>query len=162
DVTKAAGLAGFRGVQGSPNKDYIVESIGGGCAFIDYNRDGKPDILLVRGSTLKHVALGGDPVVALFENQGDGTFRDVTAAAGLATARGWGMGVVVADYDNDGWPDILVTGLGRNFLFHNQGDGTFTERAKEAGILRKGRWSTGAAFGDLDQDGKLDLYIASY
>jgi hypothetical protein len=162
DVTKAAGLAGFRGVQGSPNKDYIVESIGGGCAFIDYNRDGKPDILLVRGSTLKHVALGGDPVVALFENQGDGTFRDVTAPAGLATARGWGMGVVVADYDNDGWPDILVTGLGRNFLFHNQGDGTFAERAKEAGILRKGRWSTGAAFGDLDQDGKLDLYIASY
>ncbi len=72
------------------------------------------------------------------------------------------MGVVVADYDNDGWPDILVTGLGRNFLFRNEGDGTFTEKAKEAGVLRPARWSTGAAFGDLDLDGHLDLYIASY
>src|SRR5260221_644958 len=77
-------------------------------------------------------------------------------------ARGWGMGVVVADYDNDGWPDILVTGLGRNFLFHNERNGTFTERARQAGVLREGAWSTGAAFGDLDLDGKIDLYIASY
>ena len=162
NVTRPAGLDGFRNVQGSPKKDYIVESIGGGCAFIDYNRDGKLDIVLVRGSTVEHMAGGGDPVLALYENKGDGTFRDVTASAGLLASRGWGMGVVVADYDNDGWPDILVTGLGRNFLYHNEGNGRFTERARQAGILRDGAWSTGAAFGDLDLDGKVDLYIASY
>ena len=139
-----------------------MESIGGGCAFIDFNRDGKLDILLVRGTTLDQLAKGGDPVVALYQNQGDGTFRDVTEQSGLASSRGWGMGVVVADYDNDGWPDFLVTGLGRNFLFHNEGNGTFTERAREAGVIREGVWSTGAAFGDLDLDGNLDLYIAAY
>ena len=139
-----------------------MESIGGGCAFIDFNRDGKLDILLVRGSTLDQLARGGDPVVSLYENQGDGTFREVTERAGLASARGWGMGVVVADYDNDGWPDFLVTGLGRNFLFHNEGNGKFTERARAAGLIREGTWSTGAAFGDLDLDGNLDVYIAAY
>lgn len=138
-----------------------MESIGGGCAFLDYNRDGRLDILLVRGSTLEHLKQGGDLVIALYENRGDGTFLDVTAKAGL-TARGWGMGVVVADYDNDGWPDFLVTGLGRNFLFHHNGHGGFSEVAGSAGIVRAGIWSAGAAFGDLDGDGKLDLYVAAY
>jgi len=162
-------LAAFRNVQGSERKNYIVESIGGGCAFIDYNGDGRLDILLVRGSTLEQMLPGesqkprptGNPVVALFENQGGDTFTDVSRKAGL-TALGWGMGVVVADYDNDGWSDFVVTGLGRNFLFHNQGDGTFRERARPAGVSREGVWSTGAAFGDLDGDGDLDLFIAAY
>ncbi|HZT30838.1 MAG TPA: CRTAC1 family protein [Bryobacteraceae bacterium] len=140
----------------------MIESIGGGCAFLDYNRDGKLDILLVRGTTLEGFARGGDPVVSLYENQGGGTFRDVSAKAGLEAARGWGMGVTVADYDNDGWPDFLVTGLGRNFLFHNEGNGAFRETARAAGLDRQGVWSTGAAFGDLDLDGKLDVYIAAY
>ena len=148
-------------MQGSPRKDFIVESIGGGCAFLDYNRDGRLDILLVRGSTLQRLAQGGDLVVALYENLGAGRFADVTAKAGL-TARGWGMGVAAADYDNDGWPDFLVTGLGRNFLFHNNGGRGFSEVAKETGVAREGVWSAGAAFGDLDGDGKLDLYIAAY
>lgn len=162
DVTATAGLAAFHNTQGSPRKDYIVESIGGGCAFIDFNRDGNLDILLVRGTTLERLATGGDPVVALYENRGNGTFLDVTERAGLAAARGWGMGITVADYDNDGWPDFLVTGLGRNFLFHNEGNGKFTERARESGLIREGIWSTGAAFGDLDLDGNLDVYIAAY
>ena len=132
-MAETAGLGGFRGVQGSVSKDYIVESIGGGCAFLDYNGDGKLDILLVRGSTVERLRSGGDPVVALYENRGNQTFVDVSARAGL-TARGWGMGVAVADYDNDGRPDFLVTGFGRTFLFHNQGTGTFQERG-EAGYL---------------------------
>ncbi len=148
-------------MQGSPRKDFIVESIGGGCAFLDYNRDGRLDILLVRGSTLQRMGQGGDLVVALYENLGGGRFADVTVKAGLAV-RGWGMGVVAADYDNDGWPDFLVTGLGRNFLFHNNGGRGFSEIGKDAGIAREGVWSAGAAFGDLDGDGKLDLYVAAY
>jgi hypothetical protein len=161
DITQEAGLGAFRGTQGSAAKNYIVESIGGGCALLDYNRDGRLDILLVRGSTLERLRQGGDPVVALYENRGDLRFVDVSAKAGL-TARGWGMGVVVADYDNDGWPDFLVTGFGRNFLFHNEGSGTFREVAASAGVARSGVWSSGAAFGDVDGDGRLDLYIASY
>jgi hypothetical protein len=160
-------------------KDSIVAAIGGGCAAIDYNRDGRMDLLLVRGSTLPRLKQGGDPVVALYENRGDGTFVDVGAKAGLTT-RGWGMGVVAADYDNDGWTDFLVTGLTRNYLFHNKpgaaenarvsgrsGGGAgparaFEEVAREAGVAREGVWSSGAAFGDLDGDGRLDLYIAAY
>jgi hypothetical protein len=148
-------------VQGTAAKNYIVESIGGGCAFIDYNRDGRLDILLVRGSTLERLRQGGDPVIALYENRGKQVFVDVSMKAGL-TALGWGMGVTVTDYDNDGWPDILVTGFGRNFLFHNQGNGRFQERAGSAGVARLGVWSSGAAFGDIDADGLLDLYIAGY
>ncbi len=161
DITEAAGLSSFRNTQGTAAKNYIVESIGGGCAFIDYNRDGKLDILLVRGSTLDRLKRGGDPVIALYENRGANTFVEVSAKAGLE-AKGWGMGVVVADYDNDGWPDFLVTGLTRNFLFHNKGNRTFEEVAVQAGVARPGVWSTGAAFGDLDGDGLLDLYIAAY
>jgi len=161
DVTQTSGLAGFVNTQGSAAKDYIVESIGGGCAFIDYNRDQKLDVLLVRGTTLERFRRGGDSVVALYRNRGDGTFVDATEAARLS-ARGWGMGVVVADYDNDGWPDFVVTGLDRNYLFHNEGDGAFTEISEKAGVIRRGVWCTGAAFADVDRDGLLDLYIAGY
>lgn len=161
DITQSSGLAGFRGTQGSQARNYIVESIGGGCAFLDYNGDGLLDILLVRGTTLDRLSRGGDPVITLYENRGDRKFVDVTSKTGL-TARGWGMGVAVADYDNDGWPDFLVTGFGRNFLFHNEGNGSFREVAMAAGVARPGVWSSGAAFGDIDGDGRLDLYIAAY
>jgi hypothetical protein len=161
DIARQAGLAGFRGTQGSPAKNYLVESIGGGCAFLDYNADGRLDVLLVRGTTIERFSRGGDLVVALYENRGENKFVDVTAKAGL-TARGWGMGVVVADYDNDERPDFLVTGFGRNFLFHNEAAGYFREVAAAVGVARPGVWSSGAAFGDVDDDGLLDVYIASY
>jgi len=162
DITQHAGLAGFVNVQGSPHKDYILESFGGGAAFLDYDQDQKLDVLLVRGSTIQNfLKKGGDPIASLYHNDGDGTFTDITQQSGLGAARGWGMGVTVADYDNDGYPDVFITGFGRNFLFHNQGDGTFVDVTDKAG-LRGGGWSTGAAFADYDRDGFLDLYVARY
>ena len=164
NVTTQAGLAGFRNVQGGDpdTKPHIIEVMGGGAAFLDYNNDGNLDILLVRGSGIDNFRRnGGDPVCALYRGDGKGHFEDVTRAAGLADAKGWGMGVAIADYDNDGWQDIYVTGYGRNFLFHNRGNGTFEELAAKAGV-QDGRWSMGAAFGDFDRDGHLDLYVANY
>lgn len=163
DVSEKAGIAGFRNVQGDANaKPHILEVMGGGAAFLDYNNDGNLDVLLVRGSTIdQYRRSGGDPVCALYRGDGKGHFVDVTQQAGLADSHGWGMGVAIADYDNDGWQDILVTGYGRNFLFRNRHDGTFEELADKAGIKGEG-WSTGAAFGDFDRDGHLDLYIARY
>jgi len=162
DVTKEAGLAAFRNVQGGvAAKPHILEVMGGGAAFLDYNGDGNLDILLVRGSTIERFRQGGgDPVCALYRGDGRGHFVDVTEAAKL-NARGWGMGVAVADYDNDGRDDIFITGYGRNFLYHNRGDGSFEEAAAQAGV-EKTTWSLGAAFADLDRDGNLDLYVANY
>jgi enediyne biosynthesis protein E4 len=162
DVTSSAGLSGFFNRQGTPRKDYILESIGGGCAFLDYNGDGRLDILLVRGTDTSKYLAGGEPVAALFRNNRDGTFSDVSEAAGLLTHKGWGMGVSVADYDHDGKADFLITGYGRNFLYRNNGDGTFSERAASAGLLSRDLWSTGAAFLDYDRDGYPDLYVSRY
>jgi hypothetical protein len=163
DVTESAGIADFRNVQGSATaKPHILEVMGGGAAFLDYNRDGNLDILLVRGSTIeKYRQDGGDAVCSLYRGDGQGHFADVSKQSGIASARGWGMGVAVADYDNDGWQDIYVTSYGRNFLFRNRHDGTFEEIAEKVG-LKGGSWSTGVAFGDFDRDGNLDLYVANY
>ncbi|HEY3936351.1 MAG TPA: CRTAC1 family protein [Bryobacteraceae bacterium] len=163
DVTGKAGLANFRNVQGgSEAKPHILEVMGGGAAFLDYNNDGNLDILLVRGSTIeKYRRDGGDPVCSLYRGDGKGHFVDVTKEAGLTDSLGWGMGVAIADYDNDGWQDIYITGYGRNFLFHNRHNGTFEEVAEKAGVKGEG-WSMGAAFGDFDRDGNLDLYVAKY
>jgi hypothetical protein len=160
DVTAESGLGGFINVQGSPAKNHIIETMGGGAAFLDYDRDGNLDILLVRGSTVERYREGGDVVCALYRGDGRGHFRDVTAQSGIK-ARGWGMGVVVGDYDNDGWDDIYVTGYGPNYLFRNRGDRTFTEVGVQAGV-QDPRWSVGAAFADIDRDGDLDLYVCNY
>jgi len=117
------------------------------------------DVLITNGSTRKHFAAGGDPVAALYENDG-GVFRDRTAEAGL-NKRGWAFGVCVADYDNDGYSDFYLTAYGPNLLFHNKGDGTFEERAAAAG-LADAHWGTNCAFGDYDRDGQVDLYVANY
>ena len=161
DITKAAGLSGWVHKMGVPEKKFIVETNGSGVGLIDYDNDGWLDIYLVNGSTFN--ALDGKeepPHAALFHNNHDGTFTDVAAKAGVTNDR-WGYGVSVADYDNDGWPDIFVNNYGKNRLYHNNHDGTFTDAAEKAGVTL-GNWSPGSAWGDYDGDGLLDLYVTGY
>jgi len=161
DITKQAGLSGWTHKMGVPEKKFIVETNGSGVALLDYNNDGWLDIYLVNGSTFD--ALDGKetpPKAALFRNNHDGTFTDVAAQAGVTNDR-WGYGVSVADYDNDGWPDIFVGNYGKNRLYHNNHNGTFTDVAEKAGVAL-GNWSSGSAWGDVDGDGRLDLYVAGY
>src|SRR3984893_497764 len=157
DITKQAGLHKFRHRSGFPEKATILETPGSGVALLDYDNDGWLDIYLLNGSTF--LALNGQepaPQAMLFHNNHDGTFTDVTSKAGVANER-WGFGVAVADYDNDGWPDIYVANFGKNRLYHNNHDGTFTDVAEKAGVALGG-WSTGPTWGDYDRDGLLDLF----
>jgi hypothetical protein len=161
DIAKAAGLTSWHHTSGTPDKPYIVEAKGPGVCLLDYDNDGWLDIYLVNGSTLD--AMNGKeaaPKAALFHNNHDGTFTDVTEKAGVSNER-WGYGCAVADYDNDGWPDLYVTNYGKNRLYRNNHDGTFTDVAEKAGV-ELGTWSTGATFGDYDGDGRLDLFVAGY
>ena len=161
DITAAAGLTAWKHTMGAPQKSIILETIGSGVALLDYDNDGWLDIYLVNGSTFD--ALDGKvtpPHAALFHNNHDGTFTDVTQKAGVANDR-WGFGAVVGDFDNDGWPDIYVTNYGQNRLYHNNHDGTFTDVAVKAGVALGG-WSTGATWGDYDGDGRLDLFVPGY
>jgi hypothetical protein len=161
DITHAAGLDKFHHRSGDPEKRTILETPGSGVALLDYDNDGWLDIYLLNGSTFP--ALKGQeaaPRAMLLHNNHDGTFSDVTEKAGVANER-WGFGVAVADYDNDGWPDIYVSNFGKNRLYHNNHDGTFTDVAEKAGV-RLGGWSTGATWGDYDHDGLLDLFVPGY
>jgi enediyne biosynthesis protein E4 len=161
DDSEKAGLTHWSHRMGSPQKKYIIETNGSGIGLIDYDNDGWLDIYVVNGSTFD--ALDGKetpPHAALFHNNHDGTFTDVAAKAGVTNDR-WGFGVAIADYDNDGWPDIYVTNWGKNRLYHNNHDGTFTDVAEKAGV-QLGNWSTGATWGDYDGDGKLDLFVPGY
>ena len=162
DVTAAAGLGAFRHVSGSPDKPYILEVTGSGVAVWDFDGDGFVDIYVVNGGTLEpgRAQLPAAPRAALFRNNGDGTFRDVTAAAGVGNQR-WGQGVCVGDVDNDGQQDFYVTNFGRNRLYHAAGGGRFVDVAQTAGVAVES-WSTGCAFGDYDGDGLLDLFVAGY
>ena len=160
-VAAAAGLTKWHHQAGTPEKRLILEAKGPGVCLIDYDNDGWLDIYLVNGST--YDALDGKaapPRAALFHNNHDGTFTDVTEKAGVANGR-WGYGCAVGDYDNDGWPDLYVTNYGKNRLYHNNHDGTFTDVAEKAGVTI-GTWSTGATFGDYDGDGRLDLFVDGY
>jgi len=161
DISEEAGLTKWTHKMGTPEKTYLVETKGSGIGLIDYDNDGWLDIYVVNGSTFD--ALDGKetpPHAALFHNNHDGTFTDVAAQAGVTNDR-WGMGVAIADYDNDGWPDIYVTNWGKNRLYHNNHDGTFTDLAEKAGVTL-GNWSSGATWGDYDGDGRLDLFVAGY
>ena len=162
DAGRRAGFYAFRDVCGSLAKDYLVETVGSGVALFDYNNDGLLDVLFVNGSSFELLDNPKLPRTSsrLFRNNGNRTFTDVTSESGLIN-EGWGMGVAVADYDNDGYPDVFVTNFGKNALFHNRGDGTFVNLAHEAGV-EGGNWSTGCAWGDYDGDGRLDLYVARY
>ncbi|MBI3662088.1 MAG: CRTAC1 family protein [Acidobacteria bacterium] len=160
DVTRSAGID-FHLTCGGPQKLYIMDSMCGGAAFLDYDNDGWPDILLVNGSTLDDLRGNTSPASKFYHNNGDGTFTEVTEKAGL-THRGWCMGVAAGDYDNDGWPDIYITCLTGAVLYRNQGDGTFRDVTAQSGAGNPGRWGTSAAFADYDKDGFLDLYVANY
>jgi len=158
DVTNKTGIK-FTHVA-DPDKKYIVESMGGGVLVLDYDRDGWPDIYFTNAPTVA-MALKNQPARgALYHNNHDGTFTDVTEKAGVATPC-FAMGGAVGDYNNDGWPDMVITCLGHTILYRNNGDGTFTDVTKQAGIDDP-RWSTGASFGDYDNDGFVDLMVTRY
>ena len=161
DVAQKAGLTATIVFGGKETKKYIIETTGTGAAIFDYDNDGWPDIFLVNGTTLEGFPAGQAPTNHLYRNNHDGTFSDVTIKSGL-NATGWGQGVCVGDYDNDGWEDLYVTYYGKNRLFHNQ-NGVFTEVAEKAGVAGSGKaWGTGCAWLDYDRDGHLDLMIANY
>jgi enediyne biosynthesis protein E4 len=167
DITSAVG-AHFQYVASHTSKKYLPETMGAGVALFDYDNDGRLDIFFVNGAPLSDpTAKGTIPSKSgpnywnrLFHQKADGTFEDVTEKAGLQGA-GYGMGVAVGDYDNDGFEDLYVTALGGNKLYHNNGDGTFTDVTEKAGIAGSG-WSTSAAWVDLNNDGLLDLVVLRY
>jgi hypothetical protein len=162
DIGEKAGLTMKNVFGGVDTKKFIIETTGTGVAIFDYDNDGWPDIFIVNGTTLEGFPPGKGPTNHLYHNNRDGTFTDVTVKAGLA-ATGWGQGVCVGDYDNDGWDDLYLTYYGKNILYHNNGDGTFTDVSKKAGVAGTGKdWGTGCAFVDYDRDGHLDLMVANY
>ena len=168
DVTEASGI-GFRHENSPTTSKYLIETMGGGVAVFDYDNDGRLDVFFVNGAALADpMPAGAEPDKSaprfanrLYRNKGDGTFDDVTGRAGLGAARGYGMGVAVGDYDNDGSEDVYVTNYGANILYHNNGDGTFTDVTARAGVAGGG-WSTSAGFFDYDNDGRLDLFVTRY
>jgi hypothetical protein len=158
DITSTTGIT-FKHTS-DPAKKYIVESMSGGVILLDYDRDGWPDIYFTNAPTVEMAVKGTNSLGVLYHNNHDGTFTDVTAKSGLST-RCFAMGGAIGDYNNDGWPDLYVTCLGGNILYRNNGDGTFTDLTAKAGVA-DGRWSTGASFGDYDGDGFVDLMVANY
>jgi hypothetical protein len=161
DIAEKAGLTMTNVFGGVDTKKYIIETTGTGVAIFDYDNDGWPDIFIVNGTTLEGFPSGKAPTNHVYHNNHDGTFTDVTARTGLA-ATGWGQGVCVGDYDNDGWEDLYVTYYGKNRLYHNR-RGVFEEAGEPSGVAGTGKaWGTGCAFIDYDRDGRLDLMVANY
>jgi len=162
DVSVQAGLTTIP--HSSSERRYIVETMGGGgVALFDCDNDGRLDIVVVNDSTIERFLAGGDPMITLYHQDGSGGalhFTDVTAASGLST-RGWGMAIAVGDFDNDGLPDIYVTGYGHNVLYRNLGGCKFQDVTEPAGV-KVGGFSTGAAWADYDRDGRIDLFVARY
>jgi hypothetical protein len=162
DIAKQAGLTMTNTFGGIATKKFIIETTGTGVAIFDYDHDGWPDIFVVNGTKLEGFPAAEAPTNHLYHNNHDGTFTDTTEHAGLAHT-GWGQGVCVGDYDNDGFEDLYVTYYGNNVLYHNNGDGTFTDVSEKAGVAGTGKaWGTGCAFLDYDRDGHLDLMVANY
>ena len=158
DIASQAGLTTVP--HSSPEKRYLVEMMGGGITLFDCDNDGKLDILVVNDSTVDRYLQGGDLMVTLYHQDANLHFTDITTSAGLTT-RGWGMGVAIGDFDNDGLPDIYVTGYGHNVLYHNLGGCKF-EDVTERAHVQGGGFSVGAAWADYDRDGYLDLFVSRY
>lgn len=161
DIAQSAGID-FRHDNAASSEKYLIETMGSGCGWIDYDQDGLLDLYLVNGAATRLYKPAHPLRSALYRNNGDGTFTDVTVKAGVGAEGLFGMGVAVGDYDNDGYPDLLVLGYGRCILYHNNGNGTFTDVTAHAGVENLGRWASSAAWFDYDSDGRLDLVIANY
>jgi hypothetical protein len=162
NVAKQAGLT-HKTIYGDEHKNkYLLETTGCGVAWFDYDNDGWLDLFFVNGTRLGGFPKTQEPTARLYRNNRNGTFADVTKQAGLART-GWGQGVCIGDYDNDGYEDLFVSYFGRNALYHNNGDGTFSDVSEKAGVAgAKTRWGSGCAFLDYDKDGRLDLFVANY
>ncbi len=161
DVAKEAGLD-FKQDPTASDQKYYLETMGTGLAWIDYDQDGLMDLFFVQSAPTDIYKPPHPLRCALYHNNGDGTFTDVTEKAGVGGAGHYGQGVAVGDYDNDGYPDFYVTGYGRAILYHNNGDGTFTDVTAKAGVADDGGWSTSAGWFDYDKDGWLDLVVTNY
>jgi hypothetical protein len=159
DITASTGIHFIH--LSSPDKRYIVESMSGGVALIDYDRDGWPDIFFTNAPDVNMSLAGTRAKSALYRNNHDGTFTDVTDKAGVGFPC-WAMGATVGDYNNDGWPDLLVSCFGGVILYRNNGDGTFADVTKRSGLAADKGWAMGAAFGDYDGDGYIDLFVPHY
>ena len=161
DVARSAGIT-FQHDNAASREKYLIETMGSGCGWIDYDQNGCLDLYLVNGAATQTYSPKHSLRSALYRNNGDGTFTDVTTKTGVGADGLFGMGVAVGDYDNDGFPDLFVLGYGRCILYHNNGDGTFTDVTARAGVENRGKWASSAAWFDYDNDGRLDLVIANY
>jgi enediyne biosynthesis protein E4 len=161
DVSKQVGI-NFRHNNAASEEKYLIETMGAGCGWIDFDQNGLLDLYLVNGGATRVYKPDHPLRSSLYRNNGDGTFTDVTEKAGVGAENLFGMGVAVGDYDNDGFPDLFVLGYGRCILYHNNGDGSFSDVTARAGVANAGRWASSAAWFDYDNDGSLDLVIANY
>ena len=160
NVTKQTGIA-FRHTDGSSGQRYLVETVSAGLATFDYDNDGLIDIYFLNGRPLPGTKTREIPRNHLYRNLGGFRFVDVTDQAGVGGGGGYGLGVCVGDYDNDGYQDLYLNNYGENILYHNNGNGTFTDVTAKAGVGRATK-SCGACFLDYDNDGKLDLFVGNY
>ncbi|MHC4743720.1 MAG: FG-GAP repeat domain-containing protein, partial [Planctomycetota bacterium] len=160
DVTKQTGIA-FRHTDGGSGKYYVMETVTAGLALFDYDDDGDVDIYFLNGAPLRGTEIEKPPANAMYRNDGNWKFTDVTRETGLGDT-GYGLGVAVADYDNDGDKDLYLNNYGPNVLYRNNGDGTFSDVAEAAGVANGFKVGAGANFLDIDKDGDLDLFVANY